>query len=355
MARVLSKYSRRGVKGFTLVELLVVIAIIGILIGLLLPAVQAAREAARRMQCTNNLKQIALGCQNYESVHQKYPPGSMSLLNSKGSLTGSNQYSGWTIAILPFIEQEALVANYFNFSKLIQSSYVIDPDINAILKTHVDAFSCPSDTADPTSTTRNDGGYYRSAELATGSYRGVTGKLDEVKTGAINNANNPQLGTFDMPENSMNYVRWDWRGVFHTAGYVKRSGATSTVQQESVASLIDGTSNTIGVGEMHKIRSTYSKRTWALPTLWGYNYGWYNKSVILTGGGNLDLHLRDWNTYCGTVITEGAALRGWGAYHASGLNFSMMDGSVRFVPTTVEPSVLGNYAAVADGGVSGSL
>ncbi|MBQ9812051.1 MAG: DUF1559 domain-containing protein [Thermoguttaceae bacterium] len=341
-------------KGFTLVELLVVIAIIGILIGLLLPAVQAAREAARRMQCTNNLKQITLACFNYESANKCFPPGSMSLLNSKGSLTGSNQYSGWTIAILPFIEQAQLVANYYDFGKLIQSSYVIDPDIQAILKTQIPEYRCPSDVSEKTSTTRPDGGQYRSAELATGSYRAVTGRLDEVKTGK-GSAANPNLGTFDMPNDSMDYVRWDWRGAFHTAGHVKRSGAASVVQQESPASLIDGTSNTIGVGEMHHVRYTYDKRKWPLPTLWGYNYGWYNKSVILTGGGNLDVHLRDWNSYCGTVISEGAALRGWGAYHASGLNFSLMDGSVRFVSTTVDPGVLAGFAAVADGATAMGL
>ena len=67
----------RKSNGFTLVELLVVIAIIGILVGLLLPAVQAAREAARRMQCSNNVKQIALATFNYESAHKKFPPGRM--------------------------------------------------------------------------------------------------------------------------------------------------------------------------------------------------------------------------------------------------------------------------------------
>ncbi|HUP76938.1 MAG TPA: DUF1559 domain-containing protein, partial [Pirellula sp.] len=97
--------------GFTLVELLVVIAIIGILVGLLLPAVQAAREAARRMQCTNNLKQLALAHLNYESAHKRFThlcynnelaihkPG-------PGENTGTVMFA-WTISILPFIEQQS--------------------------------------------------------------------------------------------------------------------------------------------------------------------------------------------------------------------------------------------------------
>src|SRR5690348_14533615 len=83
--------------GFTLVELLVVIAIIGVLIALLLPAVQAAREAARRTQCKNNLKQLALGCHTYLSARKQFPPGA----------DRSNGLS-WTAHTLPYIEEAAL-------------------------------------------------------------------------------------------------------------------------------------------------------------------------------------------------------------------------------------------------------
>src|SRR5690349_5751837 len=93
---------QRGRSAFTLVELLVVIAIIGILVGLLLPAVQAAREAARRMQCSNNLKQLSLSMLNYESTHKKFPFG-----NRPGGYNG-----GWGtsfyVRILPFVEQGAM-------------------------------------------------------------------------------------------------------------------------------------------------------------------------------------------------------------------------------------------------------
>src|SRR5688572_20348975 len=93
--------TRRRSQGFTLVELLVVIAIIGILVGLLLPAVQAAREAARRMQCSNNLKQLGLASHNYESAYKKfhYRQGG----TTAGTLNNQSRKSGF-IALLPFIE-----------------------------------------------------------------------------------------------------------------------------------------------------------------------------------------------------------------------------------------------------------
>jgi prepilin-type N-terminal cleavage/methylation domain-containing protein len=95
--------------GFTLVELLVVIAIIGILVGLLLPAVQAAREAARRMQCSNNLKQYGLALHNYESAHKAIPVGIWGSNPQKGEPRGYDDDGfGWQTSILPFMEQTAL-------------------------------------------------------------------------------------------------------------------------------------------------------------------------------------------------------------------------------------------------------
>ena len=122
-------------RGFTLVELLVVIAIIGILVGLLLPAVQAAREAARRMQCSNNLKQIGLALHNYESAFRVWPS------QSSGPTQGVNfnaRRGSWFTAILPFLEQDGI------FKSFNPSVHWHAPQNLASVTAKVPSFNCPS-------------------------------------------------------------------------------------------------------------------------------------------------------------------------------------------------------------------
>src|SRR5689334_15791940 len=119
----------RSRRGFTLVELLVVIAIIGVLVALLLPAVQAAREAARRAQCSNNLKQLSLALHNYENTHNTLPPAGID----------SNQMS-WVVLLLPYFEQQNLYSQ-FNFNKGAWNSF---NRINLVQGVRLKAIICPN-------------------------------------------------------------------------------------------------------------------------------------------------------------------------------------------------------------------
>src|SRR5438105_6240301 len=103
-----SKSSGRALRGFTLVELLVVIAIIGVLVALLLPAVQTARESARRMKCTNQLRQIAIACHNVHDTTQYFPSEHRLTVNGSTYV----YYMSWGIQILPYVEQDALFKQY---------------------------------------------------------------------------------------------------------------------------------------------------------------------------------------------------------------------------------------------------
>lgn len=139
------RFCPRRSRGFTLVELLVAIAIIGMLVALLLPAVQAAREAARRSQCTNNLKQLGMAMQNFEGVKKLLPPGYASNSLSPGPERDPQTFDappgwGWGAFLLPYLE-ESTVSLQIDYDKPIWES-----NHTSAIRTTINSFLCPSDS-----------------------------------------------------------------------------------------------------------------------------------------------------------------------------------------------------------------
>ena len=181
--------------GFTLVELLVVIAIIGVLISLLLPAVQAAREAARRMQCMSHIRQLALGCSNFESAYGKCP------FCRKYDIWDS--YT-WTSQILPYIEQPVMFNQLYTLgTQPYTTSYPgpnslmgDDPKLREARQNRVTIFICPSDGKQPENEMDTRAyGFYR------GNYRGCVGSGDMYGTPTDNTAGPWGAGFFTVVPN----------------------------------------------------------------------------------------------------------------------------------------------------------
>ncbi len=161
----------RDRRGFTLIELLVVIAIIGVLIALLLPAVQAAREAARRSQCTNNLKQIGLALHNYHATHDSFPMGQTK--NASNHPWTDRNWTGWSIQaqMLGQMEQGPLY-NAINFN-IIPYGYELGPVNTTVAYKVVSTFLCPSDPNAPRNGTNS---YHGSIGTTTGNGPGNGGR-----------------------------------------------------------------------------------------------------------------------------------------------------------------------------------
>jgi prepilin-type N-terminal cleavage/methylation domain-containing protein/prepilin-type processing-associated H-X9-DG protein len=295
-------HSRPLRSGFTLIELLVVMAIIAVLISLLLPAVQAAREAARRCSCVNNLVQISIAIQNYESSHEMLPPG---VINASGPIanTPTGYHMSWITQILPFIEQK----NAFNKTNFNAGAY--DP-FNATVRRHVmNGFMCPSEN------------------FSTG-----TGKPATTNYAGCHHPVEAPIDAGNM-------------GVFFLNSRIRYDDVT------------DGTANTLFVGEKLRDGTELGWMSGTRSTLRNLGHA-VNSTVPAAGGGATSEDDEEDDTERVKPVAEGdpAAILivgGYGSKHPGGANFAFGDGSVRFIKATISPKVLRLLGNRADGELIG--
>ncbi|WDI43762.1 DUF1559 domain-containing protein [Bremerella sp. P1] len=284
--------------GFTLVELLVVIAIIGVLIALLLPAVQQAREAARRMQCTNNEKQLGLALHNFHDTFGEFP--ACYGFNDHANSGSWKKAWGWGARLLAFLEQQnlhdTLGISTREFEQAMSggdsSSWPVDQV--AAMRTPIEGFICPSDPAPDVINT-------------TADFLHSNGPDD--KKPAISNY-----------VSVMGYYYANWYGGNSVPDV---HGFGNPQRGIRMADIIDGTSNTFAVGERdypHQagywvgVGSTNSEEAWSAPKVVGRTVG---------------LKLNH-------PINSGRYYLAFASQHPGGANFLYADGSVHFIPETID-------------------
>lgn len=322
--------------GFTLVELLVVIAIIGILVALLLPAVQAAREAARRMQCTNHLKQLSLAALNYESSYGELPAARIGCdgyldpcdkLPQSGNVSGVNlktQGASVFVQLLPYMEQQALFDRLDIENKTIWDAgqwngWLSDPNIIAAVGTSLPELKCPSDGELKEYADYSHQAAGTQVRAATGSYAGVAGDVG------------PPNGPDPLFDD-----RTDTKGRAYDLKY-NNSGVFFYVRRIKLREITDGTSNTMFFGETIDGHGRLAED----------GSGDLLASNIWTNGNRCNSSMRTTVNPLNTIPELGESIQnsgtrthcGFNSRHPGGANFGLGDGSVSYLTEDVSEDV----------------
>lgn len=296
-------------RGFTLVELLVVIAIIGILVGLLLPAVQAAREAARRMQCSNNLKQIGLAMHNYASAHSKFPPGWLFYdprMSGRGDRANRLPGWGWSSFILPYIEQ----GNIYN-RIVFDGRGLWEAPNNEIVNQTFPVQRCPS-SSDPAHIILGPDTLPINPGIASSNYLGVAGSF-------------VASAYYNQPEG-------------------RRNGMMIEDKALRFGDVPDGTSNTLLVGEVAFSGDGRNFDNNAGGNLWDPK--WYGSLQTRGGLARADapesvMRAGEFRMNPPKVASLNVKRNSFKSRHVGGAQFALADGSVHFISETIDHTQTG--------------
>jgi prepilin-type N-terminal cleavage/methylation domain-containing protein/prepilin-type processing-associated H-X9-DG protein len=316
---------------FTLVELLVVIAIIGVLVALLLPAVQAAREAARRTQCKSNMKQLSLACLNYESAKSSYPPASSRL----GANTALRPDWSWLAVTMPFYEQ----GNLFNRINKDINWYTrsATPNNESVVRTPLQIVRCPSrgelepvNMLAPGNNTNDGFGREPDSDLRS-HYVGIFGANTENEPGYTKWCTT-KSGVYSVELDTSNPVSQPC--ITNPCGVLANNGIIIRKSTVKVKDVTDGTSNTMIIGEsaFGPRDDDEEVRPWVVGSTGDCLYTVRNVRYQINQGAKPGPPRND---------------VGLGSEHANGAQIGFADGSVRFLSSDTETTVLFSMASRA--------